>query len=361
MAEKNGKNNDNNYQIMNEYMHSLIKSLQKEVQNQFLSNPKLYIYYKYNSEKLILYVFVKVTKRNPCYKDGEINYLIKIGKDYPEKPPYVSCLTEFHDKISIFDNRNIQKNLIGDWNQKYTINNIIEELLTFSDTLAYQSENKLLPTVGEYNYMSYTYDLNDFLINNDNLFFRTFYLASDSNIDITKNEKYMILTKTTILFFSCKNTNRKQLCKMEFKFELIWINSIRRFSNTKYPDFNFFEFIWNTHSNYSHKFIFATKNDMKKNDILYDNILDRKRYLLNNFKYFEKYKDNDVDTLEKIINIKENYLNNYRFSKSLFDQVHKLYRNIIDMFNSYNDNGYQKYVQKLQMFLGKYEKNKYLK
>ena len=63
------KNKDiNNHQIMNEYMHSLIKTLQKEVQSKFLSNPKLYIYYKYNSNKLILFIFVKVTKRNPWYK-----------------------------------------------------------------------------------------------------------------------------------------------------------------------------------------------------------------------------------------------------------------------------------------------------
>ena len=68
------KNKDkNNHQIMNEYMHSLIKSLQYEVQSQFLNHEKLYIYYKYNSDILVLYVFIKVTKRNPWYKDGDIN------------------------------------------------------------------------------------------------------------------------------------------------------------------------------------------------------------------------------------------------------------------------------------------------
>ena len=102
----------NSHQIMNDYMHSLINSLQKEIQSQFMSNPKLYIYYKYNSNNLILYIFVKVIKKNPWYKDGDIFYLIKVGKDYPEIPPYVCCLTDFHDKVSIFDMRNIQKNLV---------------------------------------------------------------------------------------------------------------------------------------------------------------------------------------------------------------------------------------------------------
>ena len=94
---------------------------------------------------------------------------------------------------------------------------------------------------------------------------------------------------------------------------------------------------------------------MKLDNKIYDNILDRKRYLLNTFTYFEKHNDNDVETMEKIINIKENYLNNVKFSINLFDQIHKLYKKIIDIFNSFNDNGYQKYVQKLQMFLNKYK------
>ena len=117
----NNDKKERNHQLMNDYMHSLIKSLQIEIQNKFSNNPKLYIYYKYNSVKLILYVFVKVIKvikRNPCYKDGDINYLITIGRDYPEKAPYVNCLTDFHEQISIFDMRNIQKNLVGEWNSQ---------------------------------------------------------------------------------------------------------------------------------------------------------------------------------------------------------------------------------------------------
>ena len=35
---------------------------------------------------------------------------------------------------------------------------------------------------------------------------------------------------------------------------------------------------------------------MKTNNKIYDNILDRKRYLLNTFKYFEKKNDNDDQT-----------------------------------------------------------------
>ena len=354
--EANKNINIKEHEMMDEYMHSLINTFQKDIQNQFSKyDEKLYIYYKYNSEKLIIYVFVRVTKHNPCYKDGNIYYLITIGKDYPEKAPYVNCLTDFHEKISIFDMRNIQKNLVGEWNQKKTINNLIFEMMTFSDTLAFQAENKLLPTVGEYIYSSYIYDINDFLLNTENLFFRIFYLAGEKNADIYQNEKYMVLTKSTLLFFSSKYPNNKQLCRIEFKFELTWIDSLKRYSINKYPEFIFFEPVWNNHSNYLNKFVFATKKDMKTDNKIYDNILDRKRYLLNTFKYFEKHNDNDVQTMDAIINIKEGYLNTVRYSISLFEQIHKLYKKIIDIFNSFNDNGYQMYVQRLQMFLNKYK------
>ena len=39
MDTKNDKK-DKNHQLMNDYMHSLIKSLQGEIQNQFINNPK---------------------------------------------------------------------------------------------------------------------------------------------------------------------------------------------------------------------------------------------------------------------------------------------------------------------------------
>ena len=85
-----------------------------------------------------------------------------------------------------------------------------------------------------------------------------------------------------------------------------------------------------------------------------DLIIDRGRYLLNSFKYFEKNVDNSVEVMENIINIKEGYLDNIRFSKCLFDQIYKLYRKIIGIYNSFNDEDYQKYVKKLQTFLAKY-------
>ena len=65
--------------------------------------------------------------------------------------------------------KNIQKNLIEQWKQ---------------------------------NNNSYTYDINDFLLNKNNIFFRVYYFSNIENSnDINNNERYMIITKSTILFF----------------------------------------------------------------------------------------------------------------------------------------------------------------
>ena len=279
-------------------------------------------------------------------------------EEYPKIAPKVFCLTNIHDKIDIFDMRNIQKNIIEQWKQKNTVNDIISGLINFADALIFQAENKLLPNLGEYHYNSYIYDLNDFLLNKHNIFFRVYYFSNKENSnDLNKNERYMLITKNTIIFFANTNEKLKNLCIIEFKFELTWIDELKSFPVKKYPDYTFFEFIWNNHSNYLHKFVFGTKNEKGIVSKIRDCVIDRRRFLLDNYKYFEKFNDNDVATLEKIIYIKEKYLE-MTFSRTLYYQVLKIYRNIIIIFNSMNDEGYKKYVDKLQAFISKFEEAK---
>ena len=65
--------------------------------------------------------------------------------------------------------------------------------------------------------------------------------------------------------------------------------------------------------------------------------------MLNNFKYIENLTNNDVKTLETIYKRK---IIGISFSKNIYQQIHKLYRNIINIFNSMNDEGYKKYIEK---------------
>ena len=352
-----GKTKDLNF--IQEYMQSTINTIKSEIENKFSKNKKeLYIYYKYNSNKRIFNIFVVIFKKKFSNYKSDITYLITVREEYPKIAPKVFCLTNIHDKIDIFDMRNIQKNIIEQWKQKNTVNDIISGLINFADALIFQAENKLLPNLGEYHYNSYIYDLNDFLLNKHNIFFRVYYFSNKENSnDLNKNERYMLITKNTIIFFANTNEKLKNLCIIEFKFELTWIDELKSFQVKKYPDYTFFEFIWNNHSNYLHKFVFGTKNEKGIVSKIRDCVIDRRRFLLDNYKYFEKFNDNDVATLEKIIYIKEKYLE-MTFSRYLYHQVHKIYRNIINIFNSMNDEGYKKYVDKLQAFISKFEEAK---
>ena len=325
--------------FMQEYMLSVVNSIKNEINKIKEKYNNIYIYYKYNSEKLLLNIFIVIYKdKNKYYKNNEITYLITLEEDYPKKPPMVFCLTDFYEKLDIFDGRNIQKNLVHNWKLNNNINDLIHELFSFSDILIYQIEEKLLPNIGEYHYNSYAYNINDFLLNNTNIFFRIFYIKNSGEL----GQKY------------------KNNCILENKFELTWIDSVRYFSLQKFPNYIFFEFQWNNHSSFLNKFIFAIKDDKKNSSQIKDIIVDRKRYLLNNFKLFEKNNDNDVETIEKIIDVKQHCLEKV-YSKNIFYQIQKLYNSIINIFNSMNDEGYKIYVKKLQEFLSKYSKNKNIK
>ena len=351
----------NDQLILGQYMKSTINTIKSGIKNKFLKDNKnnIYVYYRYNEQKRIFNIFVTFYKiNNTHYKSKDITYLITVEKEYPEKAPKVFCLTDFSEKLDIFNMKNLQKNIIEQWKTNNSVNDLISELYTFSDSLIFQAENKLLPNFGEYSYNSYIYDLNDFLMNPNNIFFRVYYLSNyEKSNDIYKNERYMIITKSMVLFLSSKNDKIKNQCAMEYKFELLWIESLKQFKNKKYPEFTFFEFQWNNHSNYLYQFVFGTKADKTVVNKINDIIIDRKRYLINNFQFFEKFNDNDVATLEKIIKIKEAYLNKV-FTGSLYCQIHKIYRNIINIYNSMNDDGYKIYIEKLQQFIAKYEKIK---
>ena len=339
--------------LLKDYMKSTVNSIKTEIKEISKKNKNINVYYRYNSEKLIFNIFFTIKiKDNNNIKNNDITYLITLGEEYPKIAPMVFCLTEFYEKLDIFDMRNIQKDLVYDWKPNNKVNDLLKELLNFHDILINQTDNKLLPNIGEYIYNKHIYNLNDFFLNKNNAFFRVYYLKHKeiTNID----ERFMIVTKSKILFLSNHEQKLKNKCVLEYKFDLTWLESLKCYSLSDYPEYFFFEFEWNNHSSYLRKFIFATKFDKEANNKLNDIIVDRRKYLLDNFKYFEKHNDNDVKTLEKIIDIKIKCLDK-KYSKSLFCQVHKLYKSIINIYNTMNDKGYKLYVDKMQNFFSKFK------
>ena len=341
--------------LLKDYMNSTVNSIKNEIMEITKKNKNTNVYYRYNSKKFILNIFFTIIFQDSAKsKNIDITYLITLGEEYPKIPPMVFCLTEFYKKLDIFDMRNIQKDLVYDWKLNNKVNDLLNELLKFHEILMLQSHYKLLPNIGEYIYNKHIYNLNDFFLNKNNVFFRVYYLKHKeiTNID----ERYMIVTKSKILFLSNHEKKQKNNCVLEYKFELTWLESLKCYSLSNYPEYYFYEFEWNNHSSYLRKFKFATKFN-KNNKQLHDIIVDRRKYFFNNFEYFEKHNDNDVKTLKKIIEIKIKCLEK-NYSKALLCQVYKLYKNIINIYNMYNskdDKGYKIYVDKMQKFFSKFK------
>ena len=67
------------------------------------------------------------------------------------------------------------------------VNDLLNELLYFHDTLINQSEKKLFPNTGEYIYNKYIYNLNDFFLNENNAFFRVYYLKKKKSLILMKD------------------------------------------------------------------------------------------------------------------------------------------------------------------------------
>ena len=86
----------------------------------------------------------------------------------------------------------------------------------------------------------------------------------------------------------------------------------------------------------------------------------RRDLLFKNFIFFENNIDNDVEIIEAIIKVKEEFIKKNCCS-NLFYQIHRHYKNIVDIFIYLNDIGYKSYLDKLQNFLSKYQKMKDVK
>ena len=91
--------------LLQNYMQTTMNTIKSQIKSKFSKDKEsLYIYYKYDSKKIIFKIFVVIfLKYNYNYQTDEITYLITLGEDYPKNPPKVFCLTDFHEKIDIFD------------------------------------------------------------------------------------------------------------------------------------------------------------------------------------------------------------------------------------------------------------------
>lgn len=86
---------------LKEFMLSMVSSIKEELIMAFPQETSdFYVYTKYSEKDRILKIFVSLLKNTQInYREMNINFLIIVNEEYPNKPPMVFCLTDVNNKI----------------------------------------------------------------------------------------------------------------------------------------------------------------------------------------------------------------------------------------------------------------------
>ena len=341
---------------------STIEKIKQELKKKYENSINIYVYTRFSNKTKIFNIYVTFfsdSKYND--KTFDISFLISLNSSYPNKPPLVYCLTVFNPDFDIFDMRNIQEDLIPNWSINNNINDLIIKIPELIKNVEFQIECDLYPLVGKYIINEYEYDINDFLLNSNNKFYKILIPDNEDSEKVKKfQEKYIIITKSNILVFNSVNKNYKNMCVIEHVIKLISIERVRRFlyDQENFNNLSCFKFVYNKNSKY-HTFnstMCADQNTLVSKAI-YELINKRKEELFDNFKIFENSDSNNVKQIEQIISIKEKIIQR-GINENIFNQIQKFYNQIIENISStHNDNDkeLQYYIQKLKKFLKSYD------
>jgi ubiquitin-protein ligase len=90
------KGQEKDQDILNEYMLSTISSIKEELLMKYpQETSEFFVYNKYDEKSRILNIFVTLLKETKVnYRDFNINFLLIITEEYPNKAPLVFCFTD---------------------------------------------------------------------------------------------------------------------------------------------------------------------------------------------------------------------------------------------------------------------------
>lgn len=342
-----------------EYMASKVNVIKQEIKFHFPKESGFYIYFRFFEEKRIFRIFVTLlndTKIN--YREMDITFQIVVTADYPERPPIVNCLTTFNEKLDIFDMRNIQINLIPHWKQNNKVWELIQELPNFVDAFDHQVMEDLCPLVGHYSLNSIKYDVNDFLLNKNNILYKIKIPRKEGNHTIF-DERFLIITKSSFMILKSIDMFSKNLCLLTYVGDLIGVEEIKRFikPQEEFQKFSCFQFEWNEYAINTFKTTLCSELNTLNAKKITEKIKERKEIMKSTFKYFENSLVNDTQTIEKIISIKQDLISN-NVNDNIFEQIHRLYKRIIDIYITLNDQDSKIYIEKLKNVIDNYQKMK---
>ena len=256
--------------------------------------------------------------------------------------------------------RNIQKNIIPKWTSTNTVSELIEELPNLCNDFEYQLEQSLLPIMGEYFINSYKYDINDFFRNQNNKCFKIKVPNKNESENKTKfYARYLVITSVTFIILEPIDEKYKNICRLNYVGDLFEIKKIDKYINTEdeYKDLSCFQIKWN--KNYNNQLTIPMCGDTKT--FVVKNICEclekRKDNLKKLFKIIQKSVDNNINTYEKIIDIKKKLIEE-KINDSIYEEISSFYQKIIEILASSNGDSFQTYLAKLKNFIDHYDKLK---
>jgi len=349
-------------------MQYIEKKLMEEINLKFKKDSNLHIYDRYSKKYNILQIFITFFSNKKYNKRStDITFLIIIKEEYPSLPPLVFCLSEFNKYFDFFNMRNVQNNLIPEWSNNFSITDLIVKIPSLLDSIDYQVSQKLFPNIGEYLINEMHYDINDFFLNNNNKLFKVKILLNDnSNSEENENENvelipmYLIITKDNLIFLKQGHRPHRNLCKIKYIVNLIGIERLRRFlkEGEKFEGLSCFKIVPNNYVNVNDS-IFSKTICVEDNNFIVKQINDlinkRKNDIMHYFRFFENSKNNGINELEKIIEIKERIIQESP-NENIFYQIQGLYNKLIEMSSNMEQIDFSVYVKKLQKFLDHYDR-----
>lgn len=161
------------------------------------------------------------------------------------------------------------------------------------------------------------------------------------------------MTDNYIIILHSIDEKNQSSCVISFYSE---IQNIEKISKTMIDDIELNEkscmkFIWEPGAINTLYNVIAV-SQLKINYII-DFIMEKKNSLKYRFNLFYNNSINNVEELEKIILIKEKILEKEK-DDTIFQSIIELYQKIIEIYTIQNDDGFQKYMDKLHQMIKKY-------
>lgn len=222
----------------------------------------------------------------------------------------------------------------------------------FLNKIEYEFTQHLFSPLGKYSINFDVYNVNDFLLKQENCLFKIEIVSHTKN-GINFEEKYLILTDINFILLNPISDKNKTKAHIVFVCEIRYIEKMIRLSveDKHYNDKSCLKIHWSPFSPLYFENLIACHNENISKII--DEINLRKSKIISKFQYFFKCESNSVEDIERIIHIKMKVLE-MKKDDNVFNEIIECYQKIIEIFTINNNDGFQVYTNKLHELISNF-------